>query len=133
MPITIIVPQLGESVVEGTISKWLKNVGDSVKEEEPLVEIMTDKITIEVPSPGTGTLAQILVDSGTIPIGEKIAYLLKPGETEADLPKAGTAAGQAAQSAGGAPKPPTSGTATAVAETSQEQPKSAAAPQTAEG
>ena len=57
MPITIIVPQLGESVVEGTISKWLKNVGDSVKEEEPLVEIMTDKITIEVPSPGTGTLA----------------------------------------------------------------------------
>jgi len=66
MPITIIVPQLGESVVEGTISKWLKNVGDSVKEEEPLVEIMTDKITIEVPSPGTGTLAQILVDSGTI-------------------------------------------------------------------
>ena len=49
MPITIVVPQLGESVVEGTISKWLKNVGDSVKEEEPLVEIMTDKITIEVP------------------------------------------------------------------------------------
>ena len=128
MPITIIVPQLGESVVEGTISKWLKNVGDSVKEEEPLVEIMTDKITIEVPSPGSGTLGQILVDSGTIPIGEKIAYLLKPGETEADLPKAGAAAGQAAQSAGGTSAPAKAGAA--VAEAVQEQPKSAAAPQT---
>src|SRR5204862_8336503 len=91
MLFTIVVPQLGESVVEGTISEWLKNVGDSVKEEEPLVEIMTDKITIEVPSPGSGTLGQILVESGTIPIGDKIAYLLKPGETEADLPQAGAA------------------------------------------
>jgi len=130
MPITIIVPQLGESVVEGTISKWLKNVGDSVKEEEPLVEIMTDKITIEVPSPGSGTLGQILVESGTIPIGEKIAYLLKPGETEADLPQDGAAAQPAsgaqpakAQS-GGAPG--SGGTATAEAKA--EQPKAPAPP-----
>jgi len=124
MPITIIVPQLGESVVEGTISKWLKKVGDSIKEEEPLVEIMTDKITIEVPSPGTGTLAQILVDSGTIPIGEKIAYLLKPGETEADLPQAAAAAaagGAAAKAAiGGAPPQASGGVATAD---QKEQPK----------
>ena len=84
MPISIVVPQLGESVVEGTISKWLKNVGEPVKEEEPLVEIMTDKITIEVPSPGTGTLGKILVESGTVPIGEKIAILLKEGESLAD-------------------------------------------------
>ena len=84
MPISIVVPQLGESVVEGTISKWLKNVGDSVKEEEPLVEIMTDKITIEVPSPGAGKLGKILIESGTVPIGEKIAILLKEGETLAD-------------------------------------------------
>ena len=84
MPISIVVPQLGESVVEGTISKWLKNVGDTVKEEEPLVEIMTDKITIEVPSPGSGTLGKILVESGTVPIGEKIAILLREGETLAD-------------------------------------------------
>ncbi|MGH7724105.1 MAG: biotin/lipoyl-containing protein, partial [Candidatus Eiseniibacteriota bacterium] len=80
MPVNIVVPQLGESVVEGTISKWLKNVGDSVKEEEPLVEIMTDKITIEVPSPAAGTIGKILVDSGTVPIGERIAILLAPGE-----------------------------------------------------
>jgi 2-oxoglutarate dehydrogenase E2 component (dihydrolipoamide succinyltransferase) len=84
VPISIVVPQLGESVVEGTISKWLKNVGDSVKEEEPLVEIMTDKITIEVPSPGAGRLGKILIESGTVPIGEKIAILLKEGETLAD-------------------------------------------------
>src|SRR5689334_23639300 len=95
MPITIIVPQLGESVVEGTISKWLKNVGDPIKEEEPLVEIMTDKITIEVPSPGSGTLGKILVESGTVPIGEKIAYLLTAGETDKDLPGEAAAAGAA--------------------------------------
>jgi pyruvate/2-oxoglutarate dehydrogenase complex dihydrolipoamide acyltransferase (E2) component len=88
VPISIVVPQLGESVVEGTISKWLKNVGDPVKEEEPLVEIMTDKITIEVPSPGSGTLGKILVDSGTVPIGEKIAILLKEGESLSDADSA---------------------------------------------
>jgi len=128
MPITIIVPQLGESVVEGTISKWLKNVGDSVKEEEPLVEIMTDKITIEVPSPGSGTLGQILVESGTIPIGEKIAYLLKPGETEADLPQAGAATQpMAGKAQSGASTTVSSGTATAEAKA--EQPKAPAPPQ----
>jgi len=128
MPITIIVPQLGESVVEGTISKWLKNVGDSVKEEEPLVEIMTDKITIEVPSPGSGTLGQILVESGTIPIGEKIAYLLKPGETEADLPQAGTVTQpMAGKAQSGASTTVSSGTATAEAKA--EQPKAPAPPQ----
>jgi len=132
MPITIIVPQLGESVVEGTISKWLKNVGDSVKEEEPLVEIMTDKITIEVPSPGSGTLGKILVESGTIPIGDKIAYLLKPGETEADLPQEGAAAQPAAGAqpakaqSGGAPA---QGGGTATADAKAEQPKAPASPQ----
>ena len=123
MPITISVPQLGESVVEGTITKWLKNVGDSIREEEPLVEIMTDKITIEVPSPGSGTLAKILVESGTVPIGEKIAYMLKAGETAADLPADGAPSGPASSTAHAAPKPaapapasaPSQSTATAVA------------------
>ena len=105
MPITIVVPQLGESVVEGTITKWLKNVGDSVREEEPLVEIMTDKITIEVPSPGSGTLGKILVESGTVPIGDKIAYLLKAGESNADLPAEGAATGPVSSTAHAAPKP----------------------------
>jgi 2-oxoglutarate dehydrogenase complex dihydrolipoamide succinyltransferase (E2) component len=131
MPITIVVPQLGESVVEGTISKWLKNVGDSVKEEEPLVEIMTDKITIEVPSPGSGTLGKILVDSGTIPIGDKIAYLLKPGETEADLPQEGAAAAAPATGKAISSGVATVSSATATAEAKAEQPKSASSPASA--
>lgn len=126
MPISIVVPQLGESVVEGTISKWLKNVGDTVKEEEPLVEIMTDKITIEVPSPGSGTLGQILVESGTVPIGEKIAYLLAAGETMADVPQATTAQAGAKASAGSQTLTAHASMATAGAKA--EQPKSAAPP-----
>lgn len=120
MPVSIVVPQLGESVVEGTISKWLKNVGDSVKEEEPLVEIMTDKITIEVPSPAAGTLGKILVESGTVPIGEKIAILLAPGEKLSEEPVA-VAAGARASAPAEAKA--------AVAEARAEQPKTTAPPE----
>ena len=119
MPISIVVPQLGESVVEGTISKWLKKVGDPIKEEEPLVEIMTDKITIEVPSPGAGTLGQILVESGTVPIGEKIAVLLAPGETMADVPAAAPASAGASRTA----------MAGGMGQARAEQPRAAAPPQ----
>lgn len=124
MPISIVVPQLGESVVEGTISKWLKNVGDTVKEEEPLVEIMTDKITIEVPSPGSGTLGKILVESGTVPIGEKIAILLREGETLADAdsaPKSAAETTAAAKYGGG-------GTATVAPPAAKAPAPAAAAP-----
>ena len=61
MPISIVVPQLGESVAEGTVARWLKAQGDRVRKEEPLVEIQTDKINVEIPSPAEGTLTQILV------------------------------------------------------------------------
>ena len=54
MPVTIVVPQLGESVVEGTIGKWLKKVGDPIAKDEPIVEIITDKINIELPAPVAG-------------------------------------------------------------------------------
>ena len=64
MAISIVVPQLGESVAEGTVAKWLKAVGDKVRKEEPLVEIQTDKINVEIPSPAEGTLTQILVAEG---------------------------------------------------------------------
>src|SRR5216117_3696232 len=65
MPIKIVVPQLGESVAEGTVSKWLKAVGERVRKEEPLVEIQTDKINVEIPSPAEGILEQILIPEGT--------------------------------------------------------------------
>jgi 2-oxoglutarate dehydrogenase E2 component (dihydrolipoamide succinyltransferase) len=66
MPTQVIMPQLGESVVEGTITKWLKSRGEKIKELEPLLEINTDKVDTEIPSPATGTLIDILVPEGTL-------------------------------------------------------------------
>src|SRR2546430_17352673 len=66
MPNTVVkMPQLGESVAEGTIGRWLKNPGDRVELDEPLVEIQTDKVNAEVPSPVAGILQQILLPEGT--------------------------------------------------------------------
>ena len=66
MPVEILMPELGESVHEGTVSRWLKNVGDSVKEDEPIVEIMTDKVNTELPSPASGVLKEILIKEGDL-------------------------------------------------------------------
>ena len=66
----IIVPSLGESVTEATVSKWLKRVGEKVDSDEPLVELETDKVNVEVPSPLTGTLSSISVKEGdTVEVG----------------------------------------------------------------
>ncbi len=76
MDFKIVVPPLGESVVEGTIVKWLINEGDSVKVDDPLVEIMTDKINVEIPSPHSGTMKKHLVPPDSIvEIGAEIAIL----------------------------------------------------------
>jgi len=66
MSVEILMPELGESVHEGTVSRWLKNVGDFVKEDEPIVEIMTDKVNTELPSPATGVLSKILIPEGAL-------------------------------------------------------------------
>src|ERR1700690_1680855 len=69
-------PQLGESVAEGTIGKWLKAVGDKVEKYEALVEVITDKVNAEVPSPFAGTLTAILVEEGqTVPNNTEIAEI----------------------------------------------------------
>ena len=66
----IVVPSLGESVTEATVSKWHKQVGDQVQSDEPLVELETDKVNVEVPSPLTGTLSSIKVKEGdTVEVG----------------------------------------------------------------
>ncbi|MFQ6026785.1 MAG: dihydrolipoamide acetyltransferase family protein [Dehalococcoidia bacterium] len=71
---TIELPQVGESVVEGTIGKWLKQPGDQVERYEPLVEVVTDKVTMELPSPVKGELVRILAQEGeTVPMGAAIA------------------------------------------------------------
>ena len=61
MPTKVVMPQMGESVAEGTITKWLKKVGDRVEQDEPLFEITTDKVDADIPSPAAGILAKILV------------------------------------------------------------------------
>ena len=81
---TVLLPQVGESVVEGTIGKWLKQPGDTVRRYEPLVEIVTDKVTMEVPSPVAGELLRVLAAEGeTLPMGAPIAEVGAPGETPA--------------------------------------------------
>src|SRR5947208_9736655 len=120
MPVTIVVPQLGESVVEGTVGKWLKKEGDPIAKDEPIVEIITDKINIELPAPSPGTLGQILVPDGAVAqVGDPPGVILAAGET---LPAAGAAqpaaagakqpASAAASGCGGAG---TMGSATATA------------------
>ncbi|UCD16569.1 MAG: 2-oxo acid dehydrogenase subunit E2 [Candidatus Zixiibacteriota bacterium] len=84
MEYKVVVPPLGESVVEGTIVKWLKNEGDSVKADDPLVEIMTDKINVEIPSPHNGVMKKHLVPPDTVvEIGREIALMEVEGEVTA--------------------------------------------------
>src|SRR3970282_1294354 len=82
-------PQLGESVAEGTIGKWLKKPGDHVDKYEPIVEVITDKVNAAVPSPFEGTLTEILVQEGdTVPNNTEIAVIEAVGESPpAEAPK----------------------------------------------
>src|SRR5437763_9424994 len=74
--VEVVMPQMGVSVSEGTITKWLKQEGEHVEADEPLLEISTDKVDTEIPSPGTGTLTQILVQEGqTVEVGTKLAQI----------------------------------------------------------
>src|SRR4029077_16713955 len=81
--IDVVMPQMGVSVSEGTITRWLKQEGEHVEADEPLLEMSTDKIDTEVPSPGTGTLTQILVQEGqTVDVGTKLAQIGGGGAAE---------------------------------------------------
>ena len=83
---TITMPQLGESVTEGTIDRWLKHEGDLVQRDEPLVEVVTDKVNAEVPSPLEGRLVRIEVAEGsTVPIGTVLASFEVEGEVESEV------------------------------------------------
>src|SRR5918995_649609 len=78
--IDVVMPQMGVSVSEGTITKWLKQVGETVESDESLLEISTDKVDTEVPSPGTGVVAEILVQEGeTVDVGTKLAVIAPEG------------------------------------------------------
>src|SRR5207253_5190129 len=72
----IVMPQMGESIVEGTVTKWLKKKGDHVERDEPLFEISTDKVDAEIPSPASGTLAKILVkENETVGVNTVVAVI----------------------------------------------------------
>jgi pyruvate dehydrogenase E2 component (dihydrolipoamide acetyltransferase) len=74
--VEVVMPQMGVSVSEGTVTRWLKNVGDTIQADETLLEISTDKVDTEVPSPGTGVLLEILVQEGeTVPVGTLVARI----------------------------------------------------------
>jgi pyruvate dehydrogenase E2 component (dihydrolipoamide acetyltransferase) len=117
--IDVVMPQMGESIAEGTLSKWLKKVGDTVKRDEPMFEISTDKVDAEIPSPSTGVIAEILVTEGqTVPVQTVVARLETDvaagvgAATPAPAPVAASAAATAAPASdarnvsGGAGGPP---------------------------
>jgi pyruvate dehydrogenase E2 component (dihydrolipoyllysine-residue acetyltransferase) len=82
--VDVVMPQMGVSVSEGTITRWLKQEGEQVEADEPLLEISTDKVDTEVPSPASGTLTQILVQEGeTVDVGTKVGQIGGSGATEA--------------------------------------------------
>ncbi len=88
MPTTITMPQLGETVTEGTVAQWLKKPGDSVEKYEAFVEVSTDKVNAEVPSPVTGVIRELLIAEGeTVPIGASIAIIDEVGAATQTAPE----------------------------------------------
>jgi 2-oxoglutarate dehydrogenase E2 component (dihydrolipoamide succinyltransferase) len=84
----VVMPQMGESITEGTVSKWLKSVGEKIEKDEPLLEISTDKVDAEVPSPAGGTLLEIKVNEGeTVEVGSVVALVGAEGAAVAQTPK----------------------------------------------
>jgi len=121
MATEVVMPQMGESIAEGTITRWLKKVGEQVERDEPLFEISTDKVDAEIPSPAAGTLTEVLFKEGdTVEVNKVVAYIGEAGEAasasapaaeapKAEPPKQEAAAASAApasQAAASAPPPP---------------------------
>jgi pyruvate dehydrogenase E2 component (dihydrolipoyllysine-residue acetyltransferase) len=103
MPTDVVMPQMGESITEGTITKWLKKPGDTIQRDEPLFEISTDKVDAEIPSPAAGTLKEIKIGEGTtVQINTVVAVIDADGASSGSAPsapaKAETAASPAADS-----------------------------------
>src|SRR5215475_6870294 len=112
MSVSVTMPRLGESVTEGTVTRWLKNEGDHVEADEPLLEVSTDKVDTEVPSPASGTLTSIKVrEDETVEIGVELAVIGQDGapavqESAAPQAAAPQATAPVAQPAPPAPPPP---------------------------
>src|SRR5450631_2942221 len=97
MPTDIVMPQMGESIFEGTITKWLKQPGDKVQRDEPLFEISTDKVDAEIPAPASGTLQEIKVAAGnTVQVNTVVGVIAGEGDAAAPAPAKAQAAVEAA-------------------------------------
>ena len=132
----VVMPQMGESIVEGTLTKWLKKPGERVERDEPLFEISTDKVDTEIPAPAAGTLAEIVVEEGqTVGINTVVARIDEGGsaaakpaapakEPKAVSPPAAPAKAEAPAAPGPAAAPP-------VAEEKAPEPAEEAAPEPA--
>jgi pyruvate dehydrogenase E2 component (dihydrolipoamide acetyltransferase) len=118
MAVDVIMPQMGESIFEGTITKWLKKPGDRIERDEPLFEISTDKVDAEIPAPSAGVLKEIKVSEGqTVPIQTVVAVIDASGASSAEA---------AAASAAAAAPPTTPARAPAAVSQKTETPKAAA-------
>jgi len=122
MSVEVVMPQMGESITEGTVSKWLKKVGDKIEKDEAILEISTDKVDAEVPSPGAGTLLEIRHNEGdTVEVGTVLAVIGAEGENAAPGPvtevpsQVETPAAAPAAAAEAAPEPPQPAILTAAA------------------
>jgi pyruvate dehydrogenase E2 component (dihydrolipoamide acetyltransferase) len=122
---TIKMPQLGETIIEGTILKWLKGEGEAIERDEPLFEISTDKVDTEVPSPVNGTVSKILVEEGqTVPVGTDLAEIAEEGAAASD--------GDSAEAAPvGGPAPATEEASSGISAGTEPPSEAASAPSTA--
>src|ERR687895_444833 len=108
MATPVVMPQMGESIAEGTIVRWIKKVGDSVDRDEPLFEISTDKVDAEIPSPSAGVLTEIKVKEGeTVPVNSVVAVIGAAGTAPAPeaAPRSSTGSGATPAAAGASSLP----------------------------
>ena len=130
----VVMPQMGVSVSEGTITKWLKSEGEHIGRDEPLLEISTDKVDTEVPSPGEGVVAQILVQEGeTVEVGTVLAVIAPEGAAPAEAPPAPEAPEPATQAAADASEAAATETAQPAPPAPPAAPAPAAAPASGNG
>src|SRR5580698_2251796 len=100
MSVSVVMPQLGERVTEGTVTRWLKKEGEHVTADEPLLEVSTDKVDTEIPSPASGILRGITVDEDeTVEVGAELAVIEDSDSAEAPAPPAEQAPPAAAPAA----------------------------------
>lgn len=107
MKVDMVMPQMGESITEATISRWLKAVGQEVSKDEIILEISTDKVDSEIPAPASGVVSELLFSEGdVVPVKEKIAIIDTDSTASADAPASTPAAPEVAEAAPAAPAPP---------------------------